>query len=187
MIRHAMAVKRDYYDVLGVPRDAHAAEVKRAFRRLAQQYHPDVDTGRGAEPRFKELNEAYEVLSDRQRRSTYDLFGHAGVEGSAAVGFEGFGGGLGPSATSSTRSSAGRRQGAPARRGRRQGRIFATTWAEFEEAVFGVEKEIEIPPLSTCATLRGQGVARERTLRPAPTATAPASSGAWRRRSWARW
>ena len=62
-----MAVKRDYYDVLGVPRDADDAEIKRAFRRLAQRHHPDVDTGDGAEQRFKELNEAYRVLSDRQR------------------------------------------------------------------------------------------------------------------------
>ena len=78
------------------PRDADDAEIKRAFRRLAQQHHPDVDTDDGAEERFKELNEAYRVLSDRQRRSAYDMFGHAGVEGAAAGGFEGFGGGFGP-------------------------------------------------------------------------------------------
>ena len=65
MIRDAMAMKRDYYDVLGVPRDADDAEIKRAFRKLAQQHHPDVDKGDGAEERFKELNEAYRVLSDR--------------------------------------------------------------------------------------------------------------------------
>jgi hypothetical protein len=92
----AMAVKRDYYEVLGVTRDADDAEIKRAFRRLAQRHHPDVDKGNGAEERFKELNEAYRVLSDRQRRSAYDMFGHAGVEGAAAGGFEGFGGGFGP-------------------------------------------------------------------------------------------
>ncbi|MDQ3149342.1 MAG: DnaJ domain-containing protein, partial [Chloroflexota bacterium] len=88
-----MAVKRDYYDVLGVPRGADDAVIKRAFRRLAQLHHPDVDRGDDAEARFKELNEAYRVLSDRQRRSAYDMFGHAGVEGAAAGGFEGFGGG----------------------------------------------------------------------------------------------
>src|SRR3989337_3033779 len=70
----AMAVKRDYYDVLGVPRDADDAEIKRAFRKLAQRHHPDVDKVDGAEERFKELNEAYRVLSDRQRRSAYDMF-----------------------------------------------------------------------------------------------------------------
>ena len=96
MISAAMAVKRDYYEVLGVPRDADDAEIKRAFRRLAQKHHPDVDNGHGAEERFKELNEAYRVLSDRQRRSAYDMFGHAGVDGAAAGGFEGFGGGFGP-------------------------------------------------------------------------------------------
>ena len=73
-----MAVKRDYYDILGVPKDADEAEIKRAFRRLAQRHHPDIDTGDGAEERFKELNEAYRVLSDRQRRTAYDMFGHAG-------------------------------------------------------------------------------------------------------------
>src|SRR5688500_19768324 len=72
----AMAVKRDYYDVLGVSRDADDADIKRAFRKLAQRHHPDVDKGDGAEERFKELNEAYRVLSDRQRRSAYDMFGH---------------------------------------------------------------------------------------------------------------
>src|SRR5918992_5922584 len=91
-----MAIKRDYYDVLGVARDAGDAEIKRAFRRLAQRHHPDVDRDDGAEQRFKELNEAYRVLSDRQRRSAYDMFGHAGVDGASSGGFEGFGGGVGP-------------------------------------------------------------------------------------------
>ena len=79
-----------------LPRDADDDEIKRAFRRLAQQHHPDVDKDDGAEARFKELNEAYRVLSDRQRRAAYDMFGHAGVDGAAAGGFEGFGGGFGP-------------------------------------------------------------------------------------------
>ncbi|MGZ8512035.1 MAG: DnaJ domain-containing protein, partial [Candidatus Limnocylindria bacterium] len=91
-----MAVKRDYYDILGVPRDAREEEIKRSFRRLAQRHHPDVDTTPDAEQRFKELNEAYRVLPDRQRRAAYDLFGHAGVDGASPGGFEGFGGGFGP-------------------------------------------------------------------------------------------
>src|ERR687897_3128336 len=96
MILPAMAVKRDYYEILGVGRDADDAAIKRAFRRLAQQHHPDVDRGDGAEQRFKELNEAYRVLSDRQRRSAYDMFGHAGVDGASGGGFGGgFGGGVG--------------------------------------------------------------------------------------------
>src|ERR671924_2330411 len=90
-----MAIKRDYYDVLGVPREAGDDEIRRAYRRLAQRHHPDVEKSDGAEARFKELNEAYRVLSDRQRRSAYDMFGHAGV-GAGADGFEGFGGGFGP-------------------------------------------------------------------------------------------
>ena len=91
-----MAIKRDYYEILGVPRDASDEEIKRAFRRAAQRHHPDIDTSDGAEQRFKELNEAYRVLSDRQRRSAYDMFGHAGVDAAGAGGFEGFGGGFGP-------------------------------------------------------------------------------------------
>ena len=92
-----MAIKRDYYEVLGVGREASDEEIKRAFRRLAQRHHPDVDGSDGAGERFKELNEAYRVLSDRQRRTAYDMFGHAGVDAStAAGGFEGFGGGFGP-------------------------------------------------------------------------------------------
>ncbi len=91
-----MAIKRDYYEILGVPRDASDEEIKRAFRRAAQRNHPDIDTSDGAEERFKELNEAYRVLSDRQRRTAYDMFGHAGVDGASGGGFEGFGGGFGP-------------------------------------------------------------------------------------------
>ena len=78
------------------PRDASDEEIKRAFRRAAQRNHPDIDTSDGAEERFKELNEAYRVLSDRQRRTAYDMFGHAGVDGASGGGFEGFGGGFGP-------------------------------------------------------------------------------------------
>ena len=84
-----MAIKRDYYEILGVPRDASDEEIKRAFRRAAQRNHPDIDTSDGAEERFKELNEAYRVLSDRQRRTAYDMFGHAGVDGASGGGFEG--------------------------------------------------------------------------------------------------
>ena len=74
-----MASTRDYYDILGVPRSASDDDLKRAFRRLAQQWHPDVSTEPGADERFKEINEAYQVLSDPQRRQAYDTFGHAGV------------------------------------------------------------------------------------------------------------
>ena len=157
MIRDAMAVKRDYYDVLGVSRDADDAEIKRAFRRLAQRHHPDIDTGEGAEQRFKELNEAYRVLSDRHRRSAYDMFGHAGVDGAAAAG-EGFGGGFGPFGDIFDAFFGG----APAGSRRRQ-RVVAGAdlrydlVIEFAEAVFGVTKEIAFPTLVTCPRCEGAG------------------------------
>ncbi|HEU4571928.1 MAG TPA: DnaJ domain-containing protein, partial [Candidatus Limnocylindrales bacterium] len=74
-----MAVETDYYEVLGVARGASDAEIKRAFRRLAQQWHPDVNASPEAHQRFKEINEAYQVLSDRERRQAYDMFGRAGI------------------------------------------------------------------------------------------------------------
>jgi molecular chaperone DnaJ len=158
MIRPVMAVKRDYYDVLGVSRTADDAEIKRAFRRLAQQHHPDVDKNDGAERRFKELNEAYRVLSDRQRRSAYDMFGHAGVEGAAAGGFEGFGGGFGPFGDIFDAFFGG----APAGQ-RRRGRMVAGAdlrydlTIEFAEAVFGVTKEVTFSTLVTCHRCAGSG------------------------------
>src|SRR5512141_1406790 len=78
-----MATELDYYTTLGVARTATDADIKKAFRKLAQQWHPDVNTDSGADERFKEINEAYQVLSDPQRRQAYDMFGRAGVNGSA--------------------------------------------------------------------------------------------------------
>jgi molecular chaperone DnaJ len=152
-----MAVKRDYYDILGVPREASDEEIKRAFRRLAQRHHPDVDTSDGAEERFKELNEAYRVLSDRQRRTAYDMFGHAGVEGQATGGFEGFGGGFGPFGDIFDAFFGG----SPASR-RRQRVVPGTDLRydltiDFAEAVFGVTKEITFPTLVGCSRCEGSG------------------------------
>ena len=88
-----MAEKRDYYEVLGISKGASDAEIKKAYRSLAKKYHPDVNKEAGAEAKFKEINEAYEVLSDPQKRQTYDQFGFAGMNGSqAGGGFGGFGG-----------------------------------------------------------------------------------------------
>src|SRR5919199_1461306 len=94
----AAASKRDYYEVLGVARDASPEQIKKAYRTLARQYHPDLNKASDAEARFKEINEAYEVLSDTDKRAMYDRFGHAGL-GGAAGGFDpfaggGFGGGI---------------------------------------------------------------------------------------------
>ncbi len=83
---------RDYYDILGVSRDADKEEIKRAYRRLARKYHPDVNKENGAEERFKEINRAYEVLSEPEMRTRYDRFGEAGVSsGVGAGGFQDFG------------------------------------------------------------------------------------------------
>src|SRR5579885_3606409 len=86
------ANKRDYYEVLGIARTATDDEVKKSFRRLAKQYHPDTNKEQGAEARFIEINEAYEVLSDPQKRAAYDRYGHAGVNGSGTAGFGDFAG-----------------------------------------------------------------------------------------------
>ena len=123
-----MATKRGYYEVLGVPRDASDEEIKRSYRRAAQRHHPDIDASEGAEARFKELNEAYRVLSDRQRRTAYDMFGHAGVDGASAGGFEGPSvAASARSATSSMRSSATRRPAPVPADASWQARTCATT------------------------------------------------------------
>ena len=76
-----MADKRDYYEVMGIPKNASDDEIKKAFRKLAKQYHPDLNPGnKEAEAKFKEVNEAYEVLSDKDKKARYDQFGHAGVD-----------------------------------------------------------------------------------------------------------
>jgi molecular chaperone DnaJ len=154
-----MATKRDYYEVLGVPRDASDEEIKRSYRRAAQRHHPDIDSSDGAEARFKELNEAYRVLSDRQRRTAYDMFGHSGVDGVGAGGFEGnFGGGFGPFGDIFDAFFGGSPAGG---RGRR--RVVAGAdlrydlTIEFAEAVSGVTREITFPTLVRCSVCEGSG------------------------------
>lgn len=152
-----MAVKRDYYEILGVDRGASDEEIKRAFRRAAQRHHPDVDASTGAEARFKELNEAYRVLSDRQRRAAYDMFGHAGVDGASAAG-EPFGGGFGPFGDIFDAFFGGSPAG-----GRRRQRVVAGSDLRYEltitlaEALTGVTREIRFPTLVQCATCAGSG------------------------------
>ena len=148
--------KRDYYDVLGVPRDASPEAVKKAFRKLAMQYHPDRNNKPGDEERFKEINEAYEVLSDQERRLAYDRFGHAGAQGFGFTGrpFEGFDmGGFGDIFDAFFGGA-----GARARREPRRGSdLRAGLTITFEEAAFGCEKEIEVTRNEACPRCAGQG------------------------------
>ena len=155
----------DYYQTLGVSRDADKDEIKRAYRRLARKYHPDVNREPGAEEKFKEINRAYEVLSEPEVRSRYDRFGEAGVNPGAAGAsgyeygdmggfadifesiFNGFGGGGvgGPGAT--------RRRNGPVR----GDDLRLDLKLGFREAVFGGEKQIRIPHLETCQVCSGSG------------------------------
>jgi molecular chaperone DnaJ len=151
-----MASQRDYYDILGVPRGASDADIKRSFRKLAQQWHPDVSTEAGADDRFKEINEAYQVLSDPQRRQAYDTFGHAGVGGGPEGygpfgGFQGFGD-LFDAFFGQGASGASRRGRPPAGADLRYDLRLT-----FAESIAGVEKEIEFSALGRCETCAGSG------------------------------
>ncbi len=158
-----MSNKRDYYEVLGVARGASKDEIKKAYRRLARQYHPDVSQESDAEAKFKEINEAYEILADEQKRGMYDRFGHAGLAG-AGSGFGGFdfGGFRDPfEIFEEVFGSFGGFSGRTRRQTRspRRGADLRYEMAlEFEEAIFGAEREIEIPRQETCPTCSGNGV-----------------------------
>jgi molecular chaperone DnaJ len=152
-----MAVKRDYYEVLGVSRDATDEEIKRAFRKLAFQYHPDRNREDGAEEKFKEVNEAYEVLSDADKRAAYDRFGHGGAEGFFGRGFEGFDfgsfGGFGDIFEAFFGGTGTATRRAPKRGNDLRYKISIS----FEEAALGCEKEIDITRTEICSTCHGTG------------------------------
>lgn len=163
----------DYYDLLGVSRDADKDEIKRAYRRLARKYHPDVNKEPGAEERFKEINRAYEVLSEPETRARYDRFGEAGVSSAAGAGysdfgdmgfadifesfFSGFAGGMG--------QQTGRRRSGPVR----GDDLRLDLKLAFKEAIFGGEKEIRIPHLETCQVCNGTGAKPGTRARTCPT------------------
>ena len=157
-----MADKRDYYEVLGVDKSASDADIKKAYRKLAKQYHPDVNPGdTAAEAKFKEASEAYEILSDPQKKAKYDQFGHAGFDPS---GFGNYGGGFGDidfggfgdifetifggTGTGRGRSKRGPQKGAD---------LKYTMELSFEEAAFGIERQININKTQLCSTCGGSG------------------------------
>jgi molecular chaperone DnaJ len=153
-----MATQRDFYDVLGLSRNASKDEIKKAYRKLARQYHPDVNKENGAEEKFKEVQRAYEVLSDDHKRNAYDTYGHAGVENGAG-GFGGFEGGIGNiSDIFEELFNAGFGGSRRRRRGPRRGMdLRADLSITFEEAVFGVDKEVEVRRPEVCSTCHGSG------------------------------
>ncbi|MDQ8736729.1 molecular chaperone DnaJ [Paenibacillus sp. LHD-38] len=150
-----MASKRDYYDVLGVGKDASADEIKKSYRKLAREFHPDVNKAADAETKFKEVKEAYDVLSDDGKRSTYDRFGHVDPnQGMGGGGGADFGGGFGDIFDMFFGGGGGRRDPNAPQRGND---LQYTMTVEFKEAVFGKETEITIPRTETCDTCHGDG------------------------------
>lgn len=153
--------KKDYYEVLGVAKTASEDEIKKAFRKLARKYHPDVnrDNSSEAEEKFKEANEAYEVLSNTERRAQYDQFGHAAFEGGGAQGGGGFGGAGGFSDIFDMffgqSGFGGGRQSGPERGADLRYDLEIT----FEQAAFGMETEIQVPRTEECGVCQGSGAA----------------------------
>lgn len=160
--------KRDYYEVLGVSKDASAEDIKKAYRKGAMKYHPDRNPGnKEAEEKFKEIGEAYEVLSDQDKRSRYDQFGFAGVDpnygaGAGTGGFSGFGGfgdfgDLGD--IFGDFFGGGSRRSANQNASRRGENVMARLELTFEEAAFGCEKEVSAQRIENCSVCKGTGSA----------------------------
>lgn len=150
--------KRDYYEILGLDKNASEDDIKKSYRKLAKQYHPDLNPdNKEAEQRFKEVNEAYEVLKDPNKKARYDRFGHEGVNGQAG-GFGGFDQGFGDIFEDifdmfGGGFSGGRRKSGPKKGADLKYRVTV----DFEEAAFGVEKEVKIKRTENCSTCNGSG------------------------------
>lgn len=152
--------KQDYYEALGVPRDATKDQIKKAFRKLAQQHHPDVSKSDDAGIRFKEINEAYQVLADDEKRAVYDRYGHAGLQGAAGGGYSADMSGFGDlgSIFEELFGGFGRTAGASNRRQPRRGAdLRADIRLSFEEAIFGADRDMEIPRMEACDRCHGVG------------------------------
>lgn len=168
--------KRDYYEILGLSKSASADEIKKAFRKLAVKYHPDKQGG--DEAKFKEVNEAYEVLKDDAKRQRYDQFGHAGMGGAAGDGAGGgnpFGGGFGQGQNVEFDlgdlfgSFFGGGGGAGERRTRRGQDIATEVTLTFEEAIFGSEEKLSLNLDDTCSHCKGDGAEPGAGLKSCPT------------------
>ena len=167
--------KRDFSEVLGVSRGASDDEIKKAYRKLAKQYHPDLNPGdKTAEAKFKEINEAYEILTDKDKRSRYDQFGHAGVDPNFGAGGGGFGGfnmgdiDLGDLFGSFFGGGFGGAQRANPNAPRRGENLRTAVTISFEEAAFGCEKEITVTRSEPCQTCHGNGCAPGTTAEVCP-------------------
>jgi molecular chaperone DnaJ len=169
--------KRDYYEVLGVAKNASESELKKAFRNLARQYHPDVNKNEDAVEKFKEINEAYQILSDQEKRDAYDRYGHAGIDPNAfGGGFGGFGGGFSGGGFGDIFGDilsdffGGTGGGGPQRRGPRRGADLRYDLSiSFEEAVFGCKKEITVEKSVNCTGCGGTGAETGTSKKVCPT------------------
>lgn len=166
-----MSSKRDPYEILEVSRNASTEDIKKAYRKLARKYHPDVNRDENAEEKFKEINDAYEILSDPQKRETYDRFGYAAFDPTRNGGTGGFGdfgdfGGFGDifDIFFGSASASSRNRNAPRRGADKEMRLDIA----FEDAIFGLEKEIEIMRTVECDRCNGSGAEPGSSIKQCP-------------------
>jgi molecular chaperone DnaJ len=174
----ASTAKKDYYELLGIKKGASESEIKKAFRKLARKYHPDVNPGdKGSEQKFKEINEAYEVLSDAKKKQQYDQFGHAAFDQSfgqstgPSQGYEGFGRGTGFSGVHGFEDIFSNIFGERARqRGPAKGEdVTYTVEVDLEDAILGKTMQVDLQREVTCAVCNGSGAQPGTTRRTCPT------------------